>query len=304
MYASHFGLNELPFSITPDTSYFFAHPCYQDALNTLLLAVHSGEGFIKVTGEVGTGKTLLCRKLLGALGEGVLTAYVPNPYLEPRALLLAVADELGVGYPEGVEQHQLLRLLSEALLAAARAGKQVVICLDEAQAMSVDSLEALRLLSNLETERRKLLQVVLFGQPELDDRLDQPSIRQLRQRIAFSCRLVPLSLAETTAYVAHRLKVAGYRGAALFSRGALRRLQRASAGIPRLVNILAHKALMSAYGEGGTRVLARHVALAAADTESARGLVRQRRRRLLQLSGALAAVLLATWGALYWSTVS
>jgi MSHA biogenesis protein MshM len=303
MYAAHFGLKELPFSITPDTSFFFAHSSYQDALNTLLLAVHSGEGFMKVTGEVGTGKTLLCRKFLAALGDGFLTAYIPNPYLEPRALLLAIADELGVAYPAGVEQHQLLRLLSDALLAAGRAGKQVVVCLDEAQAMAVESLEALRLLSNLETERRKLLQVVLFGQPELDARLDQPSIRQLRQRIAFSCRLAPLSLADTAAYVTHRLRVAGREGAALFSNAALRRLRTASGGIPRLVNILAHKALMVAYGEGGDRVVARHVALAVADTEST-AVPAHRRRRLVQFSTALVVALLATGGALYWMALS
>jgi MSHA biogenesis protein MshM len=303
MYAAHFGLSELPFSITPDTSFFFAHSSNQDALNTLLLAVHSGEGFIKVTGEVGTGKTLLCRKFLAALGEDFLTAYIPNPYLEPRALLLAIADELGVEHPAGVEQHQLLRLLSDALLAAARADKRVVVCLDEAQAMAVDSLEALRLLSNLETERRKLLQVVLFGQPELDARLDQPSIRQLRQRIAFSCRLEPLTFSETAAYIAHRIKVAGREGAALFSDSALRRLRLASGGIPRLVNILAHKALMAAYGEGGDRVVARHVALAVADTESTAGAAR-RRRRLLQWSAGFAAALLAAGGALYWRALS
>ena len=173
MYESHFGLREPPFGITPDTSFAYACNTHQEALNTLLVAARNGEGFMKVTGEVGTGKTLLCRRFLATLDSHFVSAYVPNPYLEPRTLMFALADELGIPLPREADQHQLLKELNRALLNFARQGKTVVLCLDEAQAMPLETLEALRLLTNLETEKRKLLQVVLFGQPELDQRLAQ-----------------------------------------------------------------------------------------------------------------------------------
>ncbi len=272
MYRKHFGLREAPFSITPDTAFSFASQTFQEALNTLLVAVANGEGFIKITGEVGTGKTLLCRKFLASLDRGFVSAYLPNPYLEPRTLLLALAEELGLDLPPDCDQHQALKALTRALLDFARVGKKVVLCLDEVQAMPLESLEALRLLSNLETEKRKLLQVVLFGQPELDARLAQESLRQLRSRITFEYTLGPLSRQEMEYYVAHRLSVAGYAGGPLFSRRALALLYRASGGTPRLINILAHKALLLVFGEGRQRVQARHVAMAARDTPAARSL--------------------------------
>lgn len=270
MYEAHFGLTELPFGITPDTSYAYGCASHQEALNTLLIAVRNGEGFIKITGEVGTGKTLLCRRFLAALGADCVSAYIPNPYLEPRTLLLALAEELGVELPREADQHELMKGLTKALLDFASAGKSVVLCLDEAQAMPIESLEALRLLTNLETEKRKLLQVVLFGQPELEAHLARDSIRQLRQRITFQCRLNALDQGELDYYIAHRLRVAGYRGDRLFTAPAVRSLRRASGGIPRLVNVLAHKALFLAYGEGVRQIVPRHVRAAAADTPSAR----------------------------------
>jgi MSHA biogenesis protein MshM len=266
MYAEHFGLRELPFGITPDTSFFFGSPRSQEALNTLLVAARSGEGFIKITGEVGTGKTLLCRKFMATLGDGFVTAYIPNPFLEPRTLMLALADELEVQLERDVDQHHLLKSIMGRLLDLAGQGKRVVLCLDEAQAMPVESLEALRLLTNLETEKRKLLQIVLFGQPELNRKLELESIRQLAQRITFHYHLGPLSRDDLDYYVAHRLRVAGFTGARLFSRAAIARLYRASGGIPRLVNILAHKALMLCYGEGRQLVTIAHVSAAARDT--------------------------------------
>ncbi|GGI53085.1 ExeA family protein [Oxalicibacterium solurbis] len=268
MYEQHFGLKELPFGITPDTGFFFACPTYQQALNTLLIAAHSGEGFIKITGEVGTGKTLLCRKFLSSLDDGFVTAYIPNPYLEPRSLMLALADELGLALAKDVDQHQLLKAINHHLLKLARDGKRVLLCLDEAQAMPLESLEALRLLTNLETEKRKLLQIVLFGQPELDAKLKQQAIRQLAQRITFHYRLQALSRDDLDFYVTHRLQVAGYAGGRLFSTDAVRALHAASGGIPRLANILAHKTMMLAYGEGQHVLRARHIRAAAADTEA------------------------------------
>jgi len=266
MYSAHFGLHELPFGITPDTSFFFGSPRSQEALNTLLVATRSGEGFIKITGEVGTGKTLLCRKFMATLGPGFVTAYIPNPYLEPRTLMLALADELEIVLERDVDQHQLLKAINMRLLELAAQDLRVVLCLDEAQAIPLESLEALRLLTNLETEKRKLLQIVLFGQPELNRKLALDSIRQLAQRITFHYHLGPLSRDDLDFYIAHRLRVAGYGGARLFSRAAIRHLYQASGGVPRLVNIMAHKALMLAYGEGAQQVGGNQVALAARDT--------------------------------------
>lgn len=301
MYTEHYGLQQLPFGITPDTHFFFAHSSYQEALNTLLIAARSGEGFLKVVGEVGTGKTLLCRKFLNQMEtENFVTAFIPNPYLEPMTLLLAVADEFGVVYPENPNQHLLLKALTEFLVRTHTEGKRVLLCLDEAQAMPTESLEALRLLTNLETESRKLLQVVLFGQPELDVRLDEPSIRQLKQRITFSCNLGTLNVTDTEYYMAHRLSIAGYRGARLFSRSAVRLLHRAGRGVPRLINILAHKALIGGFGEGARYITDRYVKLAILDTESTRTRAMTARRRWLRV-GALLAALTASTGALVWA---
>jgi MSHA biogenesis protein MshM len=291
MYLEQFGLREFPFSLTPDTSYFFACSSYQEALNTLLIAARNGEGFIKITGEVGNGKTLLCRKFLATLNSDktsinvigtqdaaaaggtatkFVTAYIPNPYLEPRSLLLALAGEFRIELDSSVDQHQLLKELTFALLKFAREGKRVLVCLDEAQAMPQESLEVLRLLTNLETEKRKLMQVVLFGQPELDENLKHHSVRQLRQRISFQYELTGLRPDELDRYLRHRLLVAGYKGDTLFRSGAVALLHRVTGGTPRLVNILANKALLAAYGEGRQQVTAQHIRRAAADTPEAR----------------------------------
>ena len=270
MYRSHFVLREMPFGITPDTSFAYACHTHQEALNTLLVAVKNGEGFIKITGEVGTGKTLLCRRFLAMLGQGHVSAYIPNPYLEPRTLLFALGEELGLALPRATDQHQLMKELTRTLLNFARQGKTVVLCLDEAQAMPIETLEALRLLTNLETEKRKLLQVVLFGQPELDRKLEHKSTRQLKQRITFQYQLTALSAIETDQYLAHRLRVAGYRGSRLFTRPSARLVYRFSGGIPRLINITAHKAMLLAYGEGVQQVLPMHVRKAAMDTPTTR----------------------------------
>jgi MSHA biogenesis protein MshM len=270
LYLKHFGLRELPFGITPDTSFFCSLRSYQEAFNTLLLALDSGEGFIKICGEVGTGKTLLCRRLLNTLGQGWVTAYLPNPYLSAVALFQVLAEELGIEEAARFDSYHLLRRINLAVLEFARAGKRVVVLIDEAQAIPVETLEALRLLSNLETEKRKLLQIILFGQPELDEKLSRPEIRQLTQRITFHYHLQKLGKDEIAVYLAYRLRVAGYDGKELFSNAALRALYQASDGTPRLLNILAHKSLMAVYGEGGQTVLARHVRMAQKDTEGAR----------------------------------
>ncbi len=267
MYLKHFGLREFPFGITPDTSFIYSADAHQEALNTLLIGLNTGEGFIKITGEVGTGKTLLCRRFLATLSEDQVVAYLPNPMLEPRILLLAIAEELGLELVGLDYQFHLLKQFNQHLLDLAAEGKKVVICIDEAQSMPLESLEALRLLSNLETEKRKLLQVVMFGQPELDQKLANPAVRQLRQRIVFHYRMPGLRQEEARHYLAHRLRVAGHRDGEVFPPASARLLFRWSSGTPRLVNVLAHKSMLLAYGEGKSRVSRAHVTLAGRDTE-------------------------------------
>ncbi len=293
MYRAHFGLREPPFGLTPDTAFAFSGASHQEALNVLLVASASGEGFIKITGDVGMGKTLLCRRFLSKLGDEYVAAYIPNPMLDLRGLLLAIAEELGAQVDRQADQHHLIKVVNHALLGFARQGKRVIIFLDEAQALPVETLEALRLLSNLETEKRKLVQVVMFGQPELNEKLAQPSIRQLNQRIAFQYQLNGLSQQETSEYVSHRLRVAGYAGDDLFGKGALRALYKHTKGVPRLINVIAHKSMLAAYGEGKPRVSRAHVIRAAHDTPAAIQRARLPFGGLALASAAIAGV--AAW---------
>jgi len=298
MYLEHFGLTEYPFGLTPNTQFFCALPVHREALNVLLVALHSGEGFIKITGEVGTGKTMLCRKLLNELDTSFVTAYIPNPALSQAELLAVIAEELGIHSKKIVRHGLLLQLINRHLLDVAAQGKRLVLLLDEAQAIPPDSLELLRLLTNLETESRKLLQIVLFGQPELDTLLARPDFRQLRQRITFSYRLNMLSARETQRYLFKRLQVAGYAERDLFTGLAYWLIRNYSRGTPRLINILAHKAMMAAYGKGAIRVGASHVRAAAVDTEGAWSFGRKAFR-----FGLIGLVLAASagWVAFAWS---
>lgn len=269
MYQDFYRFQEMPFTLTPNTLFFFNQHSHREALNTMLLALRHSEGFIKIVGEVGTGKTLLCRKLLSLLDQQLITIYIPNPDLTPEELKASVAEELGIELDPKLPSYKLLSLIYRRLIQLAESGKQVVLVIDEAQAMPRATIESLRLLTNLETERRKLLQVVLLGQPELDVLLARPDLRQLRQRIVFSEHLRPFTHAGTANYVRHRLLAAGCK-TELFSKGALRLLAFASGGIPRLINILAHKSLLAAYGRGEPQVKTRHLAKAMADTEESR----------------------------------
>jgi MSHA biogenesis protein MshM len=291
MYEAFFGLREKPFALTPNTGFLVQLAPYQACLNLLRVALGEGEGFIKVTGEVGTGKTLLCRALLNELdGERYQLAYLPNPGMTPVGLRQAVARELHVEGVGELDAQGVLDALHRRLIELAAAGRSSVVLIDEAQALPADTLEALRLLTNLETEQAKLLQVVLFGQPELDATLARDEFRQLRQRITFSYRLRPLDVKDCTRYLGERLAVAGYRGEPLFSSAAIRRLVQGSGGIPRLINILAHKALMAAFGEGRRQVGSRHVQRAQLDTEGAQPFLRH---RPVWLGWGLAAVSLS-----------
>lgn len=268
MYLHHFGLTQLPFNLTPDTEFFCELPSHLEALNVLLIALQSGEGFIKITGPVGAGKTLLCRKLLNELPPPFVTAYIANPHLSATALHQTIADELGIQYPRNGGQNRLLARINQHLLAAAAQGQKTVLIIDEAQAMSLETLEALRLLTNLETEKQKLLQIVLFGQAELDQLLQKKSIRQLRQRITFNYSLKPLTREQSRDYLLHRLKIAGNTHTDLLTPLSIAALQFYSQGIPRLLNILAHKAMLAAYGKGLSRIGLRQVQLAAQDTDA------------------------------------
>ncbi len=267
-----FGLAEPPFGLTPDTHYFYPAPAHRDAHETLLYALAAGEGFLVVEGEVGTGKTLLLRRLLDALADPWQVAFVPNPQLDPRGLHAAIALEFGLS-GEGTSE-ALLHRLQRHFIDLAQQERQAVVLIDEAQALPADTLEAVRLLTNLETEKRKLLQVVLFGQPELMGRLREKGTRQLLTRVSFHAALRPLSRGETAAYVRHRLRAAG-GDAAVFTDWALITLWRASRGLPRLVNVLASKAMMLAYGCGRSRVGAWQVRAAARDTLATRRVLPQ-----------------------------
>jgi MSHA biogenesis protein MshM len=265
MYLAHFGLKQLPFAITPDTHFAYDAIGHGEALNTLLLALQGGEGFIKITGDVGVGKTLLCRKLLTLLGKDCVTGHIPNPMLSPRALLLEIAEELGAA--PAPDATLLVKSISRRVMEIAAHRKTTVLLIDEAQTMPTLTLHTLRMLSNLETEQKKLVQIVLFGQPELDDILAQQASRPILQRITFHYRIPGLKAHELDSYLRHRLHQAGYRGPALFGRTARSALYRYSGGVPRLINILAHKSLLAAFGEGSETVSRAHVHRAAQDTE-------------------------------------
>jgi MSHA biogenesis protein MshM len=274
MYLEHFKLEKAPFTLTPNTEFFCELPTHQEALTVLMLSLAQGEGFIKIVGEVGTGKTLLCRILLNSLGEEYVTAYIPNPDQTPDSLRHAVACELGLKPKKTWTQYQVLEAINLRLLELHREGKKIVLVIDEAQALPNACLEAVRLLTNLETEEKKLLQVVLFGQPELDAKLEHYGLRQLKQRITFSYHLQPLARKEQDRYLNHRLARAGYTYGNLFTEGALKRLYRASGGLPRLLNILCHKSLLVAYGQGKSMIDGHAVKRAIADTESTSSVTR------------------------------
>ena len=265
MYLRHFGLRTAPFGITPDPAFFYTGNTRGELLAALLYAVTQGEGIIKLTGEVGSGKTMLCRMLAERLPPQVDVLYLLNPRLDPDEVLHAIAAELGLAL-DGCRADAVLRALHGELIARHAAGRQVVLLAEEAQAMPGATLEALRLLTNLETASHKLLQIVLFGQPELQHTLDLPQFRQLKERITHSFTVPRLPQALLGDYLACRLAAAGRMTPLVFTPAALRRLARAAQGIVRRVNILADKALLAAFADDAQEISARHVRLAIADS--------------------------------------
>ncbi len=246
MYLEFYGLTEPPFSITPNPRFLFYSPRHREAFNHLLYGIRERKGFIQLTGEVGAGKTTLCRALLETLGKNYSTALILNPVLDNGELVRAVAIEFGLQV-KGMERLEVLAEINRFLLREADTDRDVVLVIDEAQNLSSESLEQIRLLSNLETNDRKLLQIVLMGQPELRDRLEDYSLRQLRQRITVRYHLTPLSRKEISQYVQHRLTVSGARGVPSFTGPALWRVYSYSKGIPRLVNALCDKCLLAGF---------------------------------------------------------
>ncbi|MBB6522360.1 ExeA family protein [Pseudoteredinibacter isoporae] len=267
MYLNHFKLNQKPFNLTPDADMFYLGDAQQKALNTLAIALQQGEGFIKISGEVGTGKTTLCRKLMAMMGDNYHIAHINNSFVNPCEFKLLLAHELGIVLNHDVPSYRILLHIQKQLVMLARKNKKVVLIIDEAQAMPRDTLEALRLISNLETGKRKLIQIILLGQPELDEVLARNDMRQLNQRIAYQAELKAMDKVDSMSYLATRIQISGGHES-LMSKQARELLCRYSAGNPRILNILADKALMCAFSEGDLQVDKKAVKAAIADSNA------------------------------------
>lgn len=291
MYYAHFGLKQPPFKITPNTEFFFSGGNRGAILDALIYAVTSGEGIIKVVGEVGSGKTMLCRMLQTLLPEKVESVYLANPSVAPEDILHAIAFELQLKLPKNADRLQVMQALQSYLVERHASRRQVVIFVEEAQGMPLATLEEIRLLSNLETKHDKLLQIVLFGQPELDVNLNETQIRQLRERITHSFNLGPLQESEIDEYIIFRLRAAGYYGPHLFSKPAIRLLSKTAQGLVRRVNILADKAMLSAFSDNVYQVVPKHVRAAIKDSEFSAELTRPQKNKHLYFG--MVAILIA-----------
>jgi type II secretory pathway predicted ATPase ExeA len=289
MYYSHFGLSQAPFKITPNTEFFFTGGNRGPILEALIYAITHGEGIIKVTGEVGSGKTMLCHMLPKRLPLNVETVYIANPSVSPEEILHTIAIELQLAVNRSAPRLEVMQALHDFLLKRYAEGKRVVVFVEESQSMPLATLEEIRLLSNLETHHDKLLQIVLFGQPELDDNLRQPTIRPLRERVTHSFRLEPLGTGEIREYLMFRMRTAGYRGPDLFSDVVVKQVARASLGLTRRVNLIADKALLAAFSENTHTVRPKHIAAAVRDSEFSQDAGPQPRPRYLWGAAAFAA---------------
>jgi len=287
MYYAFFGLNQPPFKITPDTEVFFEGGNRGAILEALIYAISQGEGIIKVTGEVGSGKTMLCRMLQARLPANVETVYLANPSVSPEEILHAIAFELQLDVSRDAGRLEVMHRLNDYLLGRHGQGQQVVLFVEESQGMPIPTLEEIRLLSNLETNQHKLLQIVLFGQPELDENLRQSQIRQLRERVTHSFTLAPLAVKDIRSYLSFRLHAAGYRGPDLFGKRVVEYIAQASEGLTRRVNILADKALLAAFADGTHNVSLAHVRAAVRDSEFAGKSVRAPTPRLIYALGGV-----------------
>ena len=289
MYYSHFGLNQAPFKITPNTEFFFTGGNRGPILEALIYAVSHGEGIIKVTGEVGSGKTMLCHMLPTRLPPHVETVYIANPSVSPEEILHTIAIELQLAVARSASRLEVMQALHEFLLKRHAEGKRVVVFVEESQSMPLATLEEIRLLSNLETRNDKLLQIVLFGQPELDETLRQPQLRPLRERITHSFRLDPLGAGDIREYLMFRMRTAGYRGPDLFTEAVVKQVARASLGLTRRVNLIADKALLAAFAENTHTIRPKHVEVAVRDSEFSQEPGPQTRPRFLWATAVFAA---------------
>ena len=289
MYYSHFGLNQAPFKITPNTEFFFGGGNRGPVLEALIYAITHGEGIIKVTGEVGSGKTMLCHMLQARLPAHIETVYLANPNVSPEEILHAIAFELQLNADRAAPRLEVMQALHDFLLKRYADGRRVVVFVEESQSMPLATLEEIRLLSNLETKNDKLLQMVLFGQPELDANLRQPSIRQLRERITHSFRLAPLNAEDIRGYLIFRMRTAGYRGPDLFPVSVIKYIASASAGLTRRVNLIADKALLAAFSEDTHTIKPKHVEAAVRDSEFSQEARRGIEPRYLWSAALLAA---------------
>jgi MSHA biogenesis protein MshM len=292
MYLDHFGLKEAPFRITPHTDFFFAGANRGATLEALLYAITHDEGIVKVSGEVGSGKTMLCRVLLERLPATVETIYLANPSLSRDEILFAIGDELKLDLDK-TRLSRVLRALQDHLIRLFAEGRRVVVLIDEAHAMPDETLEEIRLLSNLESDRHKLLQMVLFGQPELDQHLDTAGMRQLKERITHSFRLEPLVRSDVDSYIDFRMRAAGYRGPKIFNPGAVRLITQVSEGLTRRVNILADKALLAAFASGTHGVTEVEAKRAVRDSDFYKA---HRNRQAIWIGTGLAAAVALGWG--------
>ena len=273
MYIQHFGLAQYPFSLTPNTRYFLKLPSHQQAFDLLLAALDGESSFAKITGEVGTGKTMLCRKVLNSLEfhkNRFVTAYIPHPILSEEGMVHAIVEELSIERESNLSYYELLKVVTAAIVNFSSEDKRVILFIDEAQAMPEETLATVHLLTNIETQNPNPLQVVLFGQPELDKLLERPMLGKIKRDLAFSFVLPALDRDGVEAYVAHRLRKAGYSGPHMFTKKAVNLLYEGSQGIPRLINVLSHKALMVAFGKGEQVIDEQYIGDAIKDTESAR----------------------------------
>ena len=266
MYNDFYGFREAPFNITPDPRFLFFSDKHREAFNHVLFGIRERKGFIQITGEVGAGKTTVCRAILAELGPAYKTALILNPMVTATQLMRTILSELGLE-PRKLDRTAYLEILNRFLLEQAAAGNDVVLLIDESQDLDPELLEQVRLLSNLETDQRKLLQIVLIGQPELREKLNRKELRQLRQRIIVRYHLAPLDRFETERYIAHRLRVAGADGRPTFSPWAIRTIQRYSGGVPRLINAVCDKALLYGYVNGTYELRARAVRQAIRELE-------------------------------------
>jgi MSHA biogenesis protein MshM len=290
MYYNHFGLNQAPFKITPNTEFFFAGGNRGPILEALIYAITHGEGIIKVTGEVGSGKTMLCHMLPTRLPPHIEIVYIANPSVSAEEILHAIAFELQLTVGRDATRLEVMQAMQEHLVKRHAEGKRVVVFVEESQSMPLATLEEIRLLSNLETKDDKLLQIVLFGQPELDDNLRQPNIRQLRERITHSFRLEPLAPGEIREYLMFRMRAAGYRGPDLFAGSVVKQIARASLGLTRRVNLIADKALLAAFSENTHTLRQKHVDAAVRDSEFSQTLPHRAEPARLWGSAALVAI--------------